>query len=80
MRVFPFFIHNSECNIFIRRSCYEDHSRNVRIILILDDFVSRCFSFIYKIWIEDVELVSLYYFWRRVILIVVCLVVSVRIG
>lgn len=76
MRVFPLFVDNRECNVFIWRSCYEHYRRYVRIIFVFNDFVGRCLGFVYEIRVEDVELVSLNNFRRWVVLIVVCLVVS----
>ena len=86
--VIPLTIDDFECNVFVRRTCNEPDNACVVFASFSSDFTSPPStltldlvggrtSFVQQIWVEDIELVALDNFGRRVVVVVVCLVLLV---
>ena len=75
--VFPLSVDNLESNVLVRRSGVESENSKVWVVLTGSEEVLRSRSFVYQIREEDVELVSLNNFRRRIIHVVVSLIVFV---
>ena len=74
MRILPRSINDFERDIFIRRSRLEGQNAHFRVIGLVN-FERRSDSAIDKIWVKDIEFISLYSFRRWIVAIVVSSVV-----
>jgi hypothetical protein len=72
----PLLIYYLKCNIFIRGSSIKSNHESIRCVRGLQE-VLRCFCLINQIWIENVELIALNRFGRRIIDIIMSLIVLV---
>mmetsp|Transcript_25565 Transcript_25565/g.100948 ORF Transcript_25565/g.100948 Transcript_25565/m.100948 type:complete len:222 (+) Transcript_25565:157-822(+) len=76
MRVFPFTIDDLERNVLIGRPGNEAEDAYIRVVSLLD-LETWCFRFVDQVRVENVKLVALNSFRRRVVVIVMRLVVLV---
>lgn len=77
MRILPFAIHDLKRDVLVRRSGVKTQNPKVFVVGAGLQEILRCRAFVDKIWVEDVELVSLDDFGRGVVEVVMRLVVFV---
>ena len=75
--VLPFLVHDLECNVFIWRASHDFQDAEVSSVSGWDKFELGCGTLFYQVRIENVELVSLNYFRRRVVKVVMSLIVFI---
>ena len=67
MGVFPVSVDDSERDILVWRTSSKYQKDSIVANSILDQFVRRSLRLVNKVWIEDIELVSLYDLWWRIV-------------
>lgn len=77
IRILPFPINNFESNVLIGRASMEPQNGKILIIRTRSQVIFRRCVLVDQIWIEDIELVSLYDLGWRVVHVVMCLIVFV---
>lgn len=67
MRVLPVTIDNPKGNVLIGGSSSEHEQHGIVVGTLLNNLIGRRLRFVNEIGVEDIELISLYHFWWRII-------------